>query len=45
MALFVKGIYIVARRETVLTTGVHLLTMLNTICSEMSLEWRTNLVS
>lgn len=35
---------LVALRETVLTTGKHLLTMLDTICSEMSLDWRANLV-
>ncbi|XP_060879170.1 zinc finger MYM-type protein 1-like [Metopolophium dirhodum] len=35
---------LVALRETVLTTGKHLLTMLDTICLEMSLDWRTNLV-
>lgn len=35
---------LIALRETVQTTGIHLLTMLDTICSEMSLEWRTNLV-
>ncbi|KAL4100894.1 hypothetical protein QTP88_020919 [Uroleucon formosanum] len=35
---------LVALRETVLTTGKHLLTMLDTICLEMSLDWRANLV-
>ncbi|KAF0718642.1 Uncharacterized protein FWK35_00030289, partial [Aphis craccivora] len=35
---------LIALRETVQTTEIHLLTMLYTICSEMSLEWRTNLV-
>jgi len=35
---------LVALRETVLTTEIHLLTMLDTICSEISLDWRTNLV-
>ncbi|KAL4083727.1 hypothetical protein QTP88_029043 [Uroleucon formosanum] len=35
---------LLALRETVLTTGKHLLTMLDTICSEMILDWRANLV-
>ncbi|XP_025190406.1 zinc finger MYM-type protein 1-like [Melanaphis sacchari] len=35
---------LIALRETVQTTGIHLLTMLDSICSEMSLDWRTNLV-
>ncbi|KAL4113857.1 hypothetical protein QTP88_017418 [Uroleucon formosanum] len=35
---------LIALRETVLTTGKHLLTMLDTICSEISLDWRANLV-
>lgn len=35
---------LVSLRETVPTTGKHLFTMLDTICSELSLNWRTHLI-
>jgi len=35
---------LIALRETVLTSGQHLLTMFDGICSEMNLNWKTNLI-
>jgi len=35
---------LIAIRETVLTSGQHLLTMFNDICSGMNLNWKTNLI-
>lgn len=35
---------IIALRETVLTSGQHLLIMFDEICSGMNLNWKTNLI-